>query len=247
MPAMMPESVDVEAILDEAENKIRAHSRLVLKNVVAIGEALVDVKSRVPPGRYTEFVTQRLGWTERAAQRFVSVYQMFCKLPATQSLDGKTDKLSGLDDLRIPISALYLLAQPSTPEEVRAQVLEMATRPSGVSLKETRCIIDETKQSVPPPAPRIVTMRVTEEHQSTPRCLSAIPDRQTAPILSHRDMVTCAIRGAEQRLVRFQAEFSDNYGYIRSLEPICDLLHAARDKVRQLLQERSAAESTPDQ
>jgi hypothetical protein len=246
MPMTMLESVNDEAILDKAENKIRGHSRLVLKNIVAIGEALVDVKSRVPPGRYTEFVTYRLGWTERAAQRFVSVYQMFCKLPATQSLDGKTDNLSGLDDLRIPITTLYLIAQPSTPEEVRAQVLEMAARPSGVSLKETRCIIDETKQSAPP-APRIVTMWVREEEQSTPRCLPAIPDRQPAPILTHRDMITLAITGAGQRLMRFQAEFSDNYGYIRSLEPIHDLLHVACDKLRELVQERSSAESTPDQ
>ena len=246
MPVTILESVNDEAILDEAENKIRGYSRLVLKNAVAIGEVLVDVKSRVPPGRYTEFVTYRLGWTERAAQRFVSVYEMFSKLPVTQSLDGKTDNLSGLDDLHIPISAVYLVAQPSTPEEVRAQVLEMAARPSGVSLKETRCIIVEIKQSVPP-APRIVSVRVAEEQQSTPRCLPAIPDRQPAPILTHRDMITLAITQAEQRLVRFQAEFSDNYRCIRSLEPICDLLHVACDKLRELAQELSSAESTPNQ
>ena len=235
MPETIPEFVNDEAILDEAENKIRGYHRLVLKNVVAIGEALVDVKSRVRPGRYTEFVTYRLGWTERAAQRFVSVYQMFSKLPVTQSLDGKTDNLSGLDDLHIPISAVYLVAQPSTPEEVRAQVLEMAARPSGVSLKETRRIIVETKQSAPP-APRIVSIRVTE-----------IPDGQPAPILTHRDMITLAITKAEQSLVRFQVEFSDDYGYIRSLEPICDLLHVACDKLRELVQKLSSAESTPNQ
>jgi hypothetical protein len=243
MPVTILESV--EAILDEAENKIRDHSRLVLKNVVAIGEALVGVKSRVPPGRYTEFATQRLGWTERNAQRFVSVYQMFCKLPATQSLDGKTDNLSGLDDLRIPISAVYLLAQPSTPEEIRAQVLEKAAEAGGISLKETIRSINEARLCAET-APPMMIRPVMEEQQFTSQPLSVIVDKQTAPVLTQRDMVTCAIREAEQRLSFFETEFVRDYGYIGEFEPIRDLLHVAREKVRQLLHERSAVESTPN-
>src|SRR5271169_6210004 len=153
MPMMLPASVDEQAILDVAENKIRDHARLAVKNVVAIGETLVEVKSRVQPGRYTEFVTQRLGWNERTTRRFIAVYQMFCTLPTTQSLDCKTDKSSALDQLQIPVSALYKLAQPCTPEEVRAQVLEKAAQPRGVSLKETVDIIRESRQlaaSTPP-------------------------------------------------------------------------------------------------
>jgi len=37
--------------------------------------------------------------------------------------DGKSDKLSNLD---VPVSGLYLLAAPSTPEEARAEVIDRA-------------------------------------------------------------------------------------------------------------------------
>jgi hypothetical protein len=65
---------------------------------------------------------------------------------------------------------------------------------------------------------------VMEEQQFTSQPLSVIVDKQTPPVLTQRDMVTCAIRGAEQKLSFFETEFVRDYGYIGEFEPIRDLL-----------------------
>ena len=77
----------------------------MIAGIVEIGRELVGVKGRVGYKGYVEFVTQRLGWSDRQGDRFVSVYQMF------------TDKLS-VDGLTIDASSLYQIAAPSTPDEV---------------------------------------------------------------------------------------------------------------------------------
>jgi hypothetical protein len=64
--------------------------------IVEIGRELVAVKARVPHGRYTAFVTERLGWPERAARNFVSVLEMF-----------KATNFAGLETLTIDASSLY--------------------------------------------------------------------------------------------------------------------------------------------
>jgi hypothetical protein len=55
--------------------------------------------------------------SERSANRFVSVFEMF-----------KSPKLGDLGGLTIDASSLYLIAAPSTPEEVRQAVLDKAAR-----------------------------------------------------------------------------------------------------------------------
>jgi hypothetical protein len=65
---------------------------------------LVEVKERVGHGKYTAFVTERLGWSERSGRRFVEVYELF-----------KAANLAGLEALQIDASSLYLIAAPSTP------------------------------------------------------------------------------------------------------------------------------------
>ena len=57
------------------------------------------------------------------ATRFIGVYEM-----------SKSNKLL---DLNVPVSGLYALAAPSTPDEARAAVIERAERKAGQLLKKT--------------------------------------------------------------------------------------------------------------
>ena len=57
---------------------------------------------------------REFGWKERTAQNFMSVYEM------AQS------KSANFADLSLPVSSLYMLAAPSTPEEARAEVIQRA-------------------------------------------------------------------------------------------------------------------------
>src|SRR5215831_404438 len=107
------DELDEEAFLARAEGKIRGYGKLVISGIVEIGRELVAVKSR-HPGRYGEFVSDRLGWADNTALRYVRSYQLFLR---------KSDMVSdlpidGIDDLHIDARSLYLIAAPSTPDDV---------------------------------------------------------------------------------------------------------------------------------
>jgi hypothetical protein len=89
----------------------------VVSGIVEIGRKLVEVKERVEHGRYTAFVTERLGWSMQSALNFTRVYEVV-----------KSTKFVDLDTLSIDASSLYLIAAPSTPEEARQEVLDKAAK-----------------------------------------------------------------------------------------------------------------------
>jgi Protein of unknown function (DUF3102) len=115
--------------LDRAEGEIRGYSRNVVQNIVAIGRKLVEIKDRVGHGNYEGFVRQRLGFSPSTALRFVQSYEAV-----------KSVTVTDLESLQIDAKALYLLARPSTPEEVRTEALERAAT-GGISLKEVQQLI----------------------------------------------------------------------------------------------------------
>jgi len=80
--------------------------------VIEIGRRLADCKERVGHGRWLPWLQREFGWTEMTATRFINVHEM-----------SKSENFSDFD---IPVSGLYLLAAPSTPEEVREAVIERA-------------------------------------------------------------------------------------------------------------------------
>jgi hypothetical protein len=140
-----PAKLAGERFLALAEKRIRAHSKRAVGAIAEIGRELVIVKARVEHGKYTAFVTERLGWSEAAAKRFISVYEMI-----------KTLNLSDLESLQIDASSLYLLAAPSTPEAAREEVLERAATPEGITHAATKHVVANHKAAVAPapkPAP----------------------------------------------------------------------------------------------
>jgi hypothetical protein len=59
------------------------------------------------------WLKDEFGWTDRTALNFIRVY-------------GMAQKSERLSDLSFPMESLYLLAAPSTPEEVREDAVERA-------------------------------------------------------------------------------------------------------------------------
>lgn len=76
--------------------------------VFEIGKILIAAKARARHGRWLPWLEREFGWTDKTAQRMMSVA-------------AKSDKLS---NLAVPISALYLLAAQSTPAEVIEAIAE---------------------------------------------------------------------------------------------------------------------------
>lgn len=122
-PPSLPESHDFDyAALDRETrselqgwtNEIKGLVRQTAENVVCIGRRLTASKEKLGHGRFENWLRAEFGWSLYSARRFMQVYRHF--------------KTHNLCDLNIAISALYLLARPSTPEEARQEALEQAAQ-----------------------------------------------------------------------------------------------------------------------
>jgi hypothetical protein len=123
----------IDPALAEHATAIRALGKRVVGDVIEIGRRLADCKARVGHGGWLPWLHREFGWDERTAQRYVSIYEMA----------GNYDNLS---DLNVPVSSLYLLAAPSTPEEARATVIERAETGEAVPVEEVKRVIQEARQ-----------------------------------------------------------------------------------------------------
>jgi hypothetical protein len=101
--------------IDTGRGRARADAALIKglmrrtgEDIVEIGKALLRQKNTLPHGMFLSWIDAEFGMHERTAQRFMGVAETF---------KGKYDTVSHL-----PPAALYELAAPSTPEEVRAEI-----------------------------------------------------------------------------------------------------------------------------
>jgi hypothetical protein len=149
--AMMPESLHVATVRPDRSPPVRApkpgpisgrtarilrsHARHIerlgrraVHDVIEIGRRLCDAKRRLGHGKFLCWIAHEFGWSERTAENFMRVYDLSCK----------SEKFA---DLNLPISALYLLAAPSTPDKALEEVAVRVGNGNGVSIAEVRDII----------------------------------------------------------------------------------------------------------
>jgi hypothetical protein len=129
---------EARAAAREAVSKIKAHGRLAHESIVAIGAELAKAKAAIGHGHYLPWLSAEFGWSARQAQRFVAVYETF----------GKSDNVADLGAL--DVSALYLLAAPSTPEPVRETALEKAAAGERVTQKEVKALLELERDQAGP-------------------------------------------------------------------------------------------------
>lgn len=124
-----------EAYRTEVQKKT-AEIRILVKQtgqgIIEIGQRLIEVKEMLPHGAWLPWLETEFGWNERHAQRLINVAERF--------------KYDNLSDLTIAPSALYLLAAPSTPEEVRAEAIEIAEAGEKVDHKTAQELKQAHKQ-----------------------------------------------------------------------------------------------------
>jgi Protein of unknown function (DUF3102) len=94
---------ETRIVVQQRAGEIKSIAKRVAGDIVEIGHKLADVKSRLKNGRFNEWLTAELGWSERTAHNFIAVYSRFGA--ANFALEN------------VAVSALYLLAAPSTPAE----------------------------------------------------------------------------------------------------------------------------------
>jgi Protein of unknown function (DUF3102) len=101
------------ASLAEHVAKIHRLHKRCIDDLVEIGRRLTECQRLVQHGDWLDWLETEFGWSDRTALNFMRVYDMAVK----------SEKFS---DLNLPISALYLLAAPSTPADVADEIIERA-------------------------------------------------------------------------------------------------------------------------
>jgi hypothetical protein len=125
------------ALAEHAE-VIRAAGRATIENVLEIGQHLTEAKKLCGYGNWSAWLDEEFGWSDDTALNFMRVYDL-------------SNKGRNFRDLSLPVSSLYLLAQPTTPEAARQEVFNRAESGEPVSYQQTRDTIAKHKRALRPP------------------------------------------------------------------------------------------------
>jgi hypothetical protein len=127
-----------QAALSLAEHaaEIRRRAKRLLSDVVEIGRLLTECQKIVGHGSWLAWLDRELGWSQSTALNCMRAFQL------AQS------KNANFADLNLPLSALYLLAAPSTPPEVQDQIIERAVAGEVTKVTDVKKAIGARKRPV---------------------------------------------------------------------------------------------------
>ena len=121
---------DTQTFIHIRTVEIKALVKRTTKNIQEIGGKLLEVKSRLGHGEFSEWIKSEFEWSHDTASNFMRVAQRF----------GDNPKIS-----EFAPSALYLLAAPSTPEDARIEALELADKGETISHAKAKAIVERHK------------------------------------------------------------------------------------------------------
>jgi len=119
-------------ILAEHAAEIRRRGKRVVADVIEIGRRLTEAKKIAGPGNWLPWLDREFGWSEDTAERFIRLAALANEIPQVAEYD-------------IPISGLYLLAAPSTPEQAREQIIARAENGEAISVGTVKQTIAKTR------------------------------------------------------------------------------------------------------
>ncbi|MEH2178725.1 DUF3102 domain-containing protein [Nostoc sp.] len=119
-------------VIQQRTGEIKERLRRSAQDIWEIGQKLADVRSRLKHGQFETWLKAEFGWSRRTAYNFINVYEAFAERANFAQID-------------IATSALYLLAAPSTPENVREEILQRAMEGETLTHKSIRQVIEEEK------------------------------------------------------------------------------------------------------
>jgi hypothetical protein len=125
---------------------IRRLSLRCLRDSIEMGRRLTRDKVKVGHGRWGEWLADEFDWSQDTASNLINLYKFF--------QDGKFRTVRNLENLNLPLNALYLLARKSTPEAVRDAVLERAEAGEKITTADVKALLanepDEGKEPEEP-------------------------------------------------------------------------------------------------
>ncbi|MEM7712855.1 MAG: DUF3102 domain-containing protein [Cyanobacteria bacterium P01_A01_bin.68] len=155
--ALTPEQ---RSIIVQRTGEIQERLQRSAQDIWEIGQRLADVREQLKHGQFDAWLKVEFGWSRRTAYNFMNVYETF----------GERANLAQID---IATSALYLLAAPSTPQDLREEYLLKAYDGEKITHKELRSDIKQNKQKSTPPE--------VKQENDTPVAKTELPTANSIP------------------------------------------------------------------
>ena len=133
--------LDTASFVRQQTGELKALMQRAAQDIFEIGQRLIEVKEKLGHGNYLNWLEAEFGWTARTARNYTTVAKQF--------------KSETISHLPIAPSALYILAAPSTPDEIRSQAIAIAqsgepiTKKKAVALKQSHSLSQKKKTSAP--------------------------------------------------------------------------------------------------
>ena len=126
-------SLDLETrvMVRQRTSEIKERMRRTAQDIIEIGQKLIDVKEHLGHGKFGLWLRLEFEWTDRTARQFMRVAEAF--------------KSENFSDLNFAPSALYLLAAPSTPDDVRREALERAYQGESITHAKVKRLVAHAK------------------------------------------------------------------------------------------------------
>lgn len=128
--ALAPEKA---AAARASAERIRGRMQLAAESIIEVGRELIDQKKALGHGNFLPWIEAEFGMSDETARKWML---------AASELGGKFQP-----GWNLPITALYALAAPSTPEPVREEVLERAAKGEKVTAKEIEALKAKLKRA----------------------------------------------------------------------------------------------------
>ena len=158
----------VRILVQGKTSELKSLIRRSAQDVINIGHKLIEVKEQLGHGNFRAWLKTEFDWSVRTATRFMQVATQF--------------KCANLAHLNIAVSALYLLAETSTPEEARKQALELASKGEDINHTKAKAIVSHhreqaqsntykpatTNVSAQPEEPNLFAPAMQNQSQNTP-------------------------------------------------------------------------------
>jgi Uncharacterised protein family (UPF0137)/Protein of unknown function (DUF3102) len=140
------------ASIQKLTTEIKEDLQKTVHTIWDIGKKLIEVRSQIETSYFTSWLKTEFNWSRRTAYNFINVYEAFPEF--SHAIFARIDNIS--------LSALYLLAAPSTDPQIRSDFLDLALAGNNIRHKSVKAAIDEFKKTQTDPAQlaksRILTM-----------------------------------------------------------------------------------------
>jgi hypothetical protein len=133
-------------VLQRTES-IRAIFTQTIENAFLVGEMLLEVKEKLGHGEFCKWIDCEFQWSQSTAMNQMHLASRF--------------KFATVANLNLPLTILYELSRPTTPESAMEEVIKLATQGhERLTKAQAKCIIRQHKRCKSSAAPSSITIDV---------------------------------------------------------------------------------------